>query len=115
MIKYLIAFFMITSLFSAQETNIMQEYNPNLDCLILEDENSIICKFEVIQDEENEQDLTINWINPSGEISRSRDIILSAGDSSAYDFRYIDGRESGIWNFKIIYKEKEYSTKFEIK
>lgn len=125
MIKYLIPFFMITSLFSAQEvtdnkineTNsaVTQEYNPNVDCLILEDENSIICKFEVVQDQENEQAVTINWINPNGEISRSRDMMISAGDSSAYDFRYIDGREIGIWNFKIIYKEKEYSTKFEIK
>lgn len=90
-------------------------YNPNVDCLILEDENSIICKFEVIKDTQKDQTIVINWVNPNGEISRTREMTIPAGDSSAYDFRYLDGRESGKWDFKIIYNGKEYSTSFELK
>ncbi|MFY9094465.1 hypothetical protein PZR46_09765, partial [Aliarcobacter butzleri] len=97
------------------EDTIQKSYNPNVDCLILEDENSIICKFEVIKDSQNEQKIVINWVNPNGEISRTREMLIPAGDSSAYDFRYLDGRESGKWDFKIIYNEKEYSTSFELK
>jgi len=92
-----------------------QEYNPNVDCLILEDENSIICKFEVEVDNVNDQTITINWVNPNGEISRTREMIVPAGNSSAYDFRYLEGREKGVWNFKIVYKDKEHGAKFELK
>ena len=124
MIKFLIPFLLCTTIVFAEssadnnkkiEDTIQKSYNPNVDCLILEDENSIICKFEVIKDSQNEQKIVINWVNPNGEISRTREMLIPAGDSSAYDFRYLDGREKGIWNFKIIYKDKEYSNNFEIK
>lgn len=126
--RYLVSFFILVStLFSEatlpnQEKQIeqnsnssQQPYNPNVDCLILEDENSIICKFEVIRDPQNEQMITINWISPTGEISRTREMLIPAGDSSAYDYRYLDGREGGKWDFKIIYNGKEYSSQFELK
>ncbi|MDK2061770.1 hypothetical protein ACOL2Y_06520 [Aliarcobacter butzleri] len=124
MIKFLIPFLLCTTIVFAEssadnnkkiEDTIQKSYNPNVDCLILEDENSIICKFEVIKDPQNEQKIVINWVNPNGEISRTREMLIPAGDSSAYDFRYLDGRESGKWDFKIIYNEKEYSTSFELK
>ncbi|MCT7910038.1 hypothetical protein N5915_10770 [Arcobacter lacus] len=124
MIKFLIPFLLCTTIIFAEsqvdnskliEDNSQKSYNPNVDCLILEDENSIICKFEVIKDAQNEQKIIINWINPNGEISRTREMLIPAGDSSAYDFRYLDGRESGKWDFKILYGEKEYSTSFELK
>lgn len=124
MIRYLIPFLLCTTIVFAEssadnnkkiEDTIQKSYNPNVDCLILEDENSIICKFEVIKDSQNEQKIVINWVNPNGEISRTREMLIPAGDSSAYDFRYLDGRESGKWDFKIIYDEKEYSTSFELK
>ncbi len=91
------------------------EYNPKVECLVLEDENSILCKFEVIIDPVEDQTISLKWVNPNEEITRTRDIVIPAGDSSAYDFRYLDGREKGLWSFKIIYKDKEYTNQFEIK
>ena len=121
MIKYVVSFLLLINVLFAEDnlTNKQEvsgniPYNPNVDCLILEDENSIICKFEIIRDE-NEQQIIINWISPTGEISRTREMLIPAGDSSAYDYRYIDGRENGKWDFKIIYRGKEYSSQFELK
>lgn len=116
----IICFFILFSFANEEQISSIEniakdKFNPNVDCLILEDENSIICKFEIIQDLDNEQKIVINWINPSGEISRSREIIVPIGDSSAYDFRYIEGRELGKWDFSIIYRDQEYSTSFELK
>ena len=123
--RYLVSFLIFTTALFAQnmdldkdklnEENIVAEqYNPNADCLILEDENSIICKFEVIRDVK-EQIIIINWISPTGEISRTREMLIPSGDSSAYDYRYLDGREGGKWNFKILYNQKEYTSQFELK
>ena len=123
--RYLVSFLIFTTTLFAQnmdldkdklnEENIVAEqYNPNADCLILEDENSIICKFEVIRDVK-EQIIINNWISPTGEISRTREMLIPAGDSSAYDYRYLDGREGGKWNFKILYNQKEYTSQFELK
>ena len=121
MIKYIVSFLLLANVVFAENTVIEEEktievahpYNPNVDCLILEDENSIICKFEVIRDTK-EQQLVIHWISPTGEISRTREMLIPAGDVSAYDYRYLDGREGGKWNFKIIYNGKEYSSSFEL-
>ena len=121
MIKYVVSFLLLINVLFAeenlsnkQEVNGNIPYNPNVDCLILEDENSIICKFEIIRDE-NEQQIIIHWVSPTGEISRTREMLIPAGDSSAYDYRYIDGRENGKWDFKIIYRGKEYISQFELK
>ena len=122
MIKYIVSFLLLANVVFAENTVIEEEktievahpYNQNVDCLILEDENSIICKFEVIRDTK-EQQLVIHWISPTGEISRTREMLIPAGDVSAYDYRYLDGREGGKWNFKIIYNGNEYSSSFELK
>lgn len=123
--KYIILFIFATTVLFAQPMvtqentnteNITEEpFNPNTDCTILEDENSIVCKFELIKDTQNEQEIVITWINPNGEVSRTRNMIIPIGDSSAYDFRYLDGRESGKWDFKVTYKGQDYSTSFELK
>lgn len=120
MIKYLLSFFLFLGLLFAESINtidqeiIEEPFEPKVDCLILEDENSIICKFEINRQLED-QSLSFQWINPEGELSRTRDMLIPAGHGSIYDYRYIDGRESGMWTFKVIYKEKEYSTNFELK
>ncbi|MDZ7819821.1 MAG: hypothetical protein U5K55_14940 [Aliarcobacter sp.] len=130
MIKYLVSFLVLTNLLLAENTPIKEEknivppleqvdeqqiYNPNVDCLILEDENSIICKFEVIRDIEKDQEIIIHWISPIGEISRTREMVIPAGDVSAYDYRYLDGREGGKWNFRVVYNGNEYTSSFELK
>jgi hypothetical protein len=121
MTRYLVSFLLFTNILFAENALLKEEsvvvdevYNPNVDCLILEDENSIICKFDVIRDTQN-QTIIINWISPTGEISRTREMIIPPGDSSAYDYRYIDGREEGKWDFKVIYNGKEYTSQFELK
>lgn len=122
MIKYIACFLLLTNIVFAENkvveeekiTDVTQVYNPNVDCLILEDENSIICKFEVIRDIKDQQ-IVIHWISPTGEISRTREMLIPAGDVSAYDYRYLDGREGGKWNFKILYNQNEYTSSFELK
>jgi hypothetical protein len=86
----------------------------SVDCLILEDENSIICKYEHERMEEDKE-IKIQWVNPLGKISRDRIIIIPAGHGSIYDFRYIDGREKGLWKFKAIYEDEILLTEFELK
>jgi hypothetical protein len=112
--KYIILFIFATTILFAQGSS-ESVINPSTECTILEDENSIICKFEFIRDNVNEQEIVINWVNPNGEVSRTRNMIIPVGDSSAYDFRYINGRESGKWDFKVTYKNQEYTTSFELK
>ena len=122
MIKYMVSFLLLANVMFAENAiveeektiEVAQAYNPNVDCLILEDENSIICKFEVIRDTKDQQ-IVINWVSPTGEISRTREMNIPAGDVSAYDYRYLDGREGGKWNFKILYNQNEYSSSFELK
>ena len=122
MIKYMVSFLLLANVMFAENAIVEEEktievtqvYNPNVDCLILEDENSIICKFEVIRDTKDQQ-IVINWVSPTGEISRTREMNIPAGDVSAYDYRYLDGREGGKWNFKILYNQNEYSSSFELK
>ena len=121
MLKIIVFFIIINSMLFAKE-NIQKKvevvdkvipYNPNLECLILADEDSVVCKFEVIRSDK-EQQIVINWISPTGEISRTREMVINAGDSTAYDYRHLDGRENGKWNFKIIYNDKEYISQFEL-
>ncbi|MBU0923797.1 hypothetical protein KKG81_02830 [bacterium] len=128
MIKCLVSFLLLANVLFAENAPVKEEenltppidqsaeqpYNPNVDCLILEDENSIICKFEVIRDIKD-QDIIIHWISPTGEISRTREMVIPAGDVSAYDYRYLDGREGGKWNFRVIYNNNEYTSSFELK
>lgn len=83
------------------------------DCLILQDENSIICKYEHERLEEDIE-IKVQWINPDGEISRERTIIVPAGHGSIYDFRYIEGRMKGNWQFKVFEADTETTALFSI-
>ncbi len=119
-----LTFFLIISVVSAEEelTNndiqedieVYEEIEPNVDCLILEDENSIICKFEATRNIEDKQ-IIVEWIDPNNELSRQRNMIIPAGHGSIYDYRYIKGREPGLWTFKVTLDDKSYSTQFELK
>ena len=84
------------------------------DCLIIKDENSIICKYTKARKSED-RTVFLEWINPNDEVSRKREVLIPAGHGSVYDFRYIEGRTKGIWTFKVQDKENTYSTTFEIK
>lgn len=87
--------------------------DKNIDCLILKDENSIICKY--IQERVPEDKyITMQWIEPDGVITREREILIPAFHSSVYDYRYIEGRSLGEWTFKVIDNEDEYITTFMI-
>ncbi len=103
-------FFIISVTFAEM---IEDELQASVDCLILEDENSIICKYEH-ERMEQDREIMVKWINPSGEISRERTLLLPAGHGSIYDFRYIEGRMKGIWQFKVSDDKIETSTTFEI-
>ena len=129
MIKYLFPFLFLITISNAENVNTSNEELSNedksinhideikressVDCLILEDENSIICKFETSRIEE-EESIIMQWIDPNGEISRSRNMLVPVGNASIYDYRYIKGRALGEWTFKVIEKDKEYSTKFQL-
>ncbi len=92
--------------------------NNNLDakiaCIILEDENSIICKFQKKRTYKDENVL-FQWIDPLNNISRERTMLIPKGHGSIYDYRYIKGRIKGKWTVKVQYKNKDYLTEFEIK
>ncbi len=98
-----------TFLFSSELTGDIKK----IDCLVLEKENSIICKYEQTRSQED-RFIEFIWINPQGEVSRQREVLLAKGHGSIYDLRYLSGREKGIWTFKVIDKEATYLTEFEI-
>lgn len=118
MTRFLIPFlFLVTFSFAQMQENenfIEEEKESSVDCLILKDENSIICKFETQRSVED-QTIIAQWIDPFGEVSRSREMIVPAGHGSIYDYRYIKGRAEGTWTFKIILDNQEYTTQFELK
>ncbi|KAB7885404.1 hypothetical protein [Poseidonibacter ostreae] len=129
MIKYLFPFLFILTIVNAENINTQDEeladeypienidetrIDPSVDCLILQDENSIICKFETNRST-SDQDIVVQWIDPQGDVSRSRNMIVPAGHASIYDYRYINGRLLGSWTFKVLENDKEYTTDFELK
>ena len=108
-IKLIIASSLCFSLY-AQDEGVEME----ADCIILEDENSIVCKY--IHARVNyDKEVKFDWIEPDGTISRSREMTIPAGHGSVYDFRYIKGRTSGEWTFRVTDGEHRVSTKFTIK
>jgi len=109
--KLIYSLLFITSLALCE--SIDEENKNSADCLILQDENSIICKY-LHERMEEDKDILIQWINPKGEISRERTLIIPAGHGSIYDFRYIEGRVKGIWQFKVIDSGLETVANFEI-
>lgn len=87
------------------------EPKSSVDCLILEDENSIICKY-VHQRVDYDKEVEFQWIEPDGDVTRKRDMVIPAYHGSIYDYRYIEGRTKGEWTFKVVDGEKEYETTF---
>jgi len=85
----------------------------DVDCLILEDENSIICKYSFTR-VAIDKNILVQWIEPNGKITREREITIPANHGSVYDYRYIQGRTKGIWTFKVLDKKEEYTTHFTI-
>ena len=108
--KYISKFLLICIL--ATVANAYDSQN-NSDCIILKDENSIICKYTHSRMEE-EKHVKFNWIDPMGIISRERIMIIPAGHGSIYDFRYITGRASGQWTFEVIDNNTTCKTNFII-
>lgn len=91
-----------------------EEVENSVDCLILEDENSIICKY-IQKRVTYDKNVTFNWIDPNDELSRSRELTIKAGHGSIYDFRYIKGRIKGEWKLQVVDDSKKFETSFEIK
>ena len=118
MIKKILIFslFCMVGIASADDQIINEDGEDinRVDCLILEDENSIICKY-LVPRSEIDKEIVVQWIDPQKDISRSRNMILPAGHGSIYDYRYIKGRILGDWTFKVIDNDKEFTTKFELK
>ncbi len=113
MIRYIYIFLFIAISGFSETIELDDELKDSVDCLILQDENSIICKYEH-QRLEEDKELIVQWVDPNGELSRERTLIIPAGHGSIYDFRYIEGRMKGIWQFKVKEDEKELSTTFTL-
>lgn len=108
--KFLLVFLLVLSAGFAET---LEEESP-VDCLILQDENSIICKY-VLPRAEEDKEIKVQWIDPKGELSRERNLLIPAGHGSIYDFRYVNGRMPGIWTFKVFDSDKISEGNFEIK
>ncbi len=102
-------FFLLALLFNISYAN-----EVGVDCLIIKEENSIICKYTHDRITEDKT-IQVNWIEPNGQITRSRDMVIPAGHGSIYDFRYLQGRTLGEWTFKAIDNGKEFTTNFTLK
>ncbi len=90
------------------------DYTPNeVDCLVIKEENSIICKY-ISERSSEDRFINVEWIDPNGDLSRSRKILFPSGHGSVYDFRYLSGRAEGIWTFKVFDMNKEYKLEFKI-
>lgn len=94
-------------------TDMIEEKNA-VDCMVLEVENSIICKYSKDSIEEDKF-IRFEWIDPLGVSSRDRNVLMPKGHGSVYDFRYANGRIKGIWTFKATDGEVTYTTTFELK
>lgn len=111
--KKIVALFLLVSCFAQAEV-VETEYDEKVaDCLILKDENSIICKYTNERQTED-YEVVFEWIDPTGDVSRKRTMLIPAGHGSVYDFRYISGRMKGIWTFRVIDNDQIITTTFEL-
>jgi len=94
-------------------TLLFAEEEKRADCILLEDENSIICKYMAPR-VDIEKTIIIEWIDPNGEISRTREMMVPPMHGSIYDYRYLQGRVPGVWTFKITDGNQTYTTQFTI-
>jgi len=93
--------------------SLLYAQDNKVDCLILEDENSIICKYSH-ERIDREQNITVSWIEPDGTVTRERNMVIPPFHGSVYDYRYIEGRTEGTWTFRVNHDEDEYTTSFSI-
>ena len=93
---YLVSLLLLVNILNANSI----KADPKADCIILQDENSIICKYTHERDDK-QREVKFEWIEPNGNTSRIRNMIIPAGHGSVYDYRYIKGREKGKWTFKV--------------
>jgi hypothetical protein len=105
------SFFMISNVLYGDMT---AYEGSKVDCLVLEDENSIICKYSHKR-VNKDKTIRFEWVEPDGTVSRVRDMVIPSGHGSIYDYRYIKGRTNGTWTFKAIDETTEYKTTFDIK
>ena len=107
----IILLFLITASINVVAT---EDFDDNkADCLILKEENSIICKY-VHKRINEDKSVRFEWIEPDGSITRIKDLIIPAGHGSVYDYRFIQGRTKGIWTFKVIDAGAEITTNFTL-
>jgi hypothetical protein len=92
----------------------LEANEKKVDCFILEEESSIICKYSHARISLDKY-ITVQWIEPDGLISRTRDITIPAFHASVYDYRYVHGRTKGIWTFKVIDNKEDFTTTITIK
>ena len=104
-------FFTIALLFGSIQA--VLAYENGVDCIILEDENSIICKYSLSR-VSYEKKVLFQWIEPDKTITRERELVIPANHGSVYDYRYIEGRTKGIWTFKAVDGQDIYTTNFTI-
>jgi hypothetical protein len=104
--RYIVLALLFSTFLFAQE-------EKRADCILLEDENSIICKYTGPR-VDFEKTITLEWIDPNGEISRTREMTIPILHGSVYDYRYLQGRVSGVWTFKVKDGNKTYTTQFTI-
>lgn len=91
------------------------DYVPyEADCLVIKEENSIICKY-IAERSSEDRFINVEWIDPDGIVSRTRKILFPSGHGSVYDFRYLSGRAEGVWKFIVVDGDKTIQTEFEIK
>lgn len=109
--QYLLIITILTTLLLGDDNT--DNNNKEADCIILKEENSIICKYSHERINENTE-VTFNWIEPDGQITRTRVMTLPAGHGSVYDYRYLEGRTHGTWTFEVIDGEDKITTEFII-
>jgi hypothetical protein len=106
--------YLISLLFLLNTAIYANEQAIGADCILLEDENSIICKY-THERVDYDKEVIFHWIEPDGVTTRKRVMRIPSFHGSVYDYRYMKGRANGTWTFKVIDNKKEYSTTFEIK
>ena len=89
------------------------ETSSKVDCILLKDENSIICKYTHERININKT-VKFEWYEPDGVVSRVRVISIPAGHGSVYDYRYIKGRTAGLWRLEVTDNNVVVKTNFII-
>ena len=100
----------VTLAFGGETSDVKGE----VDCLIIEEENSIVCKY-LGQRKMEDRFIDVEWLDPKGNVSRTKKIVMPSGHGSVYDYRYKRGRALGVWTFRAIDGEQSYETEFILK